>query len=86
MKKMPLLIASVMLVAIMSAFTTKQPTDLFYRVGENDFRKIEGPGTCPPNVYHCQYEWIGEGEPGSTDEESDYLPIGDPNEIFVPNP
>ncbi len=75
-----------MLVAIMSAFTTKQSTTLFYRVGENDFREITGPGNCDPGDYYCSYEWVGEGEPGSSQNPADYSPQGDPEKIFVQTP
>ena len=86
MKKMPLLIATVMFVAIMSAFTTKATTQLFYRESENLFKPIESEGICDEGQFHCQYEWIGVGDPGSTNDPNDYSPLGASGLVFIPTP
>jgi hypothetical protein len=86
MKKMPLWIAAVMFIAIMSAFTTKKPTQLFYRESETVFKEIEGEGICDDGDYHCQYEWVGMGDPGSTNDPNDYSPLGPSDQIFIPAP
>lgn len=86
MKKMPLLIATVMLVAVMSAFTTKKPTQLFYRESVDQFKEILGDGSCEPGSFYCTYTWIGAGDPGSTNNPADYSPQGVSSRIFVPEP
>lgn len=85
MKKMPLLFASVMLVAIMSAFTTKQPSSVYYRDAQGVFHEKIGTGECLPDQYNCEYIWTGAVDT-NPQNELNYQETGDAERVFVPDP
>lgn len=61
MKKLPILFASVLLTAALSAFTTKQPTTDAFRLEDGSFifAPVEG-GTCQEHEsFACEYTWTG---------------------------
>lgn len=84
MKKMPLLMASLMLIAILSAFTT-QRDPVYYLDASGHFSEKLGTGNCSFNpTINCEYEWTGLGDPNNPDDPANYVATGEAQRIFVP--
>lgn len=86
MKKMPLLFASVMLVAIMSAFTLTKTDPVYYRNASGIFLEKETSGLCTEHpVYACEYVWTG-AEDNDPQNENNYEPVeGSELKRFIPS-
>ncbi|OYY99397.1 MAG: hypothetical protein B7Y37_14250 [Sphingobacteriia bacterium 28-36-52] len=85
MKKIQFLFAAVIMTAVFSAFTTKQPTTLYYRDASGEFIEKTMPGECDPGQFNCEYEWTGAVDPNDPQEEGNYVPTGEALRIFVPS-
>lgn len=85
MKKIQILFAAVIMTAVFSAFTTKQPTTLYYRDASGEFKEKTMPGNCEDGLYHCEYIWTGAVNPNDPQEEGNYQATGLPESIFVPS-
>jgi hypothetical protein len=85
MKKMTFLFAAVLMAAMVSAFTTKQPTTLYYRNSGGLFIEKTGIGNCMPDQYNCEYIWTGAVD-SNPQNPSNYLETGDDERVFVPDP
>lgn len=85
MKKIQILFAAVIMTAVFSAFTTKQPTTLYYRDALGVFHEKNMPGDCDPGIFNCEYEWTGAEDPNQPQLEGNYAPVGETLKIFVPS-
>jgi len=81
MKKSILILTALIMTAIFSAFTTRQPDELFYRDESGFFQPKTEPGGCVLGAYYCEYEWNG-SVPEEPQNEANYDPIGDPGLIY----
>jgi len=85
MKKMTFLFAAVLMAAMASAFTAKQPTTLYYRDADGVFHEKLGTGECIPDQYNCEYIWTGAVD-SNPQNPLNYQETGDPERVFVPDP
>ncbi|MDP3393010.1 hypothetical protein [Sediminibacterium sp.] len=85
MKKIQFLFAAVIMTAVFSAFTTKQPTTVYYRNASGVFIEKTTPGNCDPNQYNCEYIWTGAVDPNDPQEEGNYQATGLSESVFVPS-
>lgn len=86
MKKIQILFAAVIMTAVFSAFTTKQPTTLYYRDALGVFQEKNMPGECEDGPYHCEYIWTGAVDPNAPQNPGNYQAQGESELIFVPSP
>lgn len=84
MKKIQILFAAVIMTAVFSAFTTKQPDTLYYRNAMGVFIEKTTDGNCLPGSVHCEYIWTGAADPNDPQNEGNYEPQGPSSLIFVP--
>lgn len=60
MKKIHLGMAAILLIAVMSAFTTAKPTTVYYRDLSGVFIEKTMSGICQPHeTLACEYIWTG---------------------------
>lgn len=84
MKKVQFLFAAVIMTAVFSAFTTKQPDTLYYRDASGMFHLKTTSGECNFGEFNCEYIWTGAVDPSDPQLEGNYSPVGDSDMIFVP--
>jgi hypothetical protein len=85
MKKIQFLFAAVIMTAVFSAFTTKQPTTVFYRDASGEFIEKTMPGDCLEGIYYCEYIWTGAADPNNPQNPGNYQPQGESELVFVPS-
>lgn len=85
MKKIQILFAAVIMTAVFSAFTSKQPTTLYYRDASGEFKEKNMPGICDPGQFNCQYIWTGAVDPNDPQEEGNYEATGLSERVFIPS-
>ena len=85
MKKIHLLMAAVLVTATLSAFTSKKTDPIYYRDADG-FHEKTTSGICAPDVYNCEYEWVGLGNPSDPQDENNYQATGDASKVFIPSP
>lgn len=85
MRKIQILFAAVIMTAVFSAFTTKQPTTLYFRNASGVFIEKTTSGNCDPGQYNCEYIWTGAADPNDPQLEGNYQAVGLADRIFVPS-
>lgn len=85
MKKIQLLFSAVIMTAVLSAFTTKQPTTLYYRDASGLFIEKTTSGDCDPGQFNCEYIWTGAEDPNNPQLEGNYQAVGLAERVFVPS-
>lgn len=85
MKKIQVLFSAVILTAVLSAFTTKQPDTVYYLDQSGQFKEKTMPGSCVESTIFCEYIWTGLADPNDPDNPANYEPQGEPNLRFQPS-
>jgi hypothetical protein len=85
MKKIQFLFAAVIMTAVFSAFTTKQPDTLYYRDAMGVFIEKTVSGNCVVGSFHCEYIWTGAADPNDPQNPGNYEPQGLDELVFVPS-
>lgn len=85
MKKIQILFAAVIMTAVFSAFTTKQPDTVYYLSQSGEFLEKTMAGNCVNSTIFCEYIWTGLADPNDPQNPDNYEPQGEPNRRFQPS-
>lgn len=85
MKKIQILFAAVIMTAVFSAFTTKQPDTVYYLTLSGEFLEKNMAGSCVTSTIFCEYIWTGLADPNDPQNPGNYEPQGEPNLRFQPS-
>ncbi|MBA4260150.1 MAG: hypothetical protein C0446_13380, partial [Chitinophaga sp.] len=78
------LFAAVIMTAVFSAFTTKQPITVYYRDASGEFKEKTMSGICELGQFNCEYIWTGAVDPNDPQQEGNYQATGLSERVFVP--
>jgi hypothetical protein len=86
MKKIHLGMAAIILIAVMSAFTTAKPTTVYYRDLSGEFIEKTMAGNCQPYPpLACEYIWTGAVDNDPQNENNYEVVEGFEEQRFVPS-
>ncbi|MDZ4071085.1 MAG: hypothetical protein U1C70_04605 [Sediminibacterium sp.] len=85
MKKIHFLFAFVILAGMLSAFTAKAPTTVYYRDINGFFAvKPSSGGTCEPHPeFNCEYVWTGAAGDNNPQNELNYAESGEEQSYYL---
>jgi hypothetical protein len=86
MKKIHLGMAAILLIAVMSAFTTAKPTTVYYRDLSGEFIEKTMSGICVSHpTLACEYVWTGAVDNDPQNENNYEVVEGFEEQRFIPS-